>query len=442
MDFKQKYMGADKTRLQEASRDLQVQLKGIGTIDENGKRSFTKGESKEAHAIMDEAEYVQALLRLSNDDGPGKAPDFMEIKGATRAGFKGSVWPGEKRDYATVFGDKSLDDGGFTSMEDFLSAVWSGRDNRLFQKRAMQEAVPSEGGFLVPPMFASVLWSSVIESTTMLNRTRVYNMDYGNSIKIPAWSIGDHSSNLYGGVIAYWAAEGDTLTESSPEVRSLTLTANKLTILTSVTSELVNDTPNFDADLTRVLRESISWYLDYNLLRGDGAGKPLGLLNSPGIISVAAEGGQAADTVLYQNVKKMYARMIPASRGNAIWLANPDTIPELLEMTIEIGTGGSAYQVLNEKGGSFTIFGRPVVFSEKMPTLGDANDIVFADLSQYLVGLRGDIQVAKSPDVYFTSDKLAYRLIVRVDGHSAWDEALTPKEGSTLSPIVGLAART
>lgn len=440
MNFRNKYQGADLIRLQEAARDLQAQLKGIGTIDENGKRSFTKGEGKEAHTLLAELEYVTSLIRVSRDNEPGTMPDFMaELK---PSGFKGSAWPGEKRDYATLFGNKGLDDGGFDSLEDFLRAVWSGRDKRLFEKRAMQETIPSEGGFLVPSMFSSMLWADVMESTIMLEKTRVYRLQSGNSTTIPSWSIGDHSSNLYGGVTAYWKEEGGTLTESTPEVRSLTMTPHKLTILTTVTSELVNDVPDFDNDLTRVLRESISWYIDYYLLRGDGAGKPLGLLNSPAIISVSAEGAQSADTVLYQNVKNMYARMSPASRGNAVWLANPNTIPQLLEMSIEIGTGGSAYQVLNERNGSFTIFGRPVIFSEKMPTLGDANDIVFADLSQYLVAMRGDIQIAKSPDAYFTTDKLAYRVIVRVDGQHAWDEELTPAEGSTLSPIVGLAART
>jgi len=64
------------------------------------------------------------------------------------------------------------------------------------------------------------------------------------------------------------------------------------------------------------------------------------------------------------------------------------------------------------------------------------------DLTQYAVGLRADIALMISPHAYFTSDELAFRLRVRVDGKSLWDSAITPAKGAnTLSPFVTLQSR-
>lgn len=48
-----------------------------------------------------------------------------------------------------------------------------------------------------------------------------------------------------------------------------------------------------------------------------------------------------------------------------------------------------------------------------------------------------------SPHAYFTSDELAFRLRVRVDGKSLWEDAVTPANGAnTLSPFVALQTRS
>jgi hypothetical protein len=171
----------------------------------------------------------------------------------------------------------------------------------------------------------------------------------------------------------------------------------------------------------------------------NGAGKPLGALNDPSLVSVSKEGSQAADTLVIENLSKMYARHYAPQR--AVWMANPSIVPQLLTMSIAVGTGGSYIPLMNESNGSFSIFGRPVVFSPSMPALGDANDIAFVDWSQYAVGIRRDLRLEKSNIPGWTTDLMSYRVLVRFDGMGTWDKAITPRNGSTLSWIVGLAER-
>ena len=140
----------------------------------------------------------------------------------------------------------------------------------------------------------------------------------------------------------------------------------------------------------------------------------------------------------------MYARMLPASLGNAVWIAHNDTFPQLATMSLAVGTGGSAVWMNNGVGGPpMTILGRPVIFTEKAQTLGTAGDIYFADLSYYMIADRQQLEVASSEHTRFSTDETDWRLIQRVDGRPRIDSALTPRNGSnTVSPFVALATRS
>jgi HK97 family phage major capsid protein len=106
-----------------------------------------------------------------------------------------------------------------------------------------------------------------------------------------------------------------------------------------------------------------------------------------------------------------------------------------------LALGGEVIPVLNQTGGTFTILTRPVVFTEKLPALGTRGDILFADLSQYVVGLRQEIVIEKSVMPGFTRDTIYYRGKVRAAGLSSWAASYVPLNGASLSPFVTLDAR-
>jgi len=124
-----------------------------------------------------------------------------------------------------------------------------------------------------------------------------------------------------------------------------------------------------------------------------------------------------------------------------VWVCNVATIPQLLQLSLTIGTSGAAYPVMRDSTGVMSILTRPVVFTEKTPTLGDKGDVMLCDFSQYVVGLRQEIVIEKSNQPGFTRDTTYYRAKVRADGMPAWADAYTPKHGPTLSAFVTLAPR-
>jgi HK97 family phage major capsid protein len=135
--------------------------------------------------------------------------------------------------------------------------------------------------------------------------------------------------------------------------------------------------------------------------------------------------------------------MLPSSLGRAVWICSINTFPELATMALSVGTGGSAIWLNNGAvGPPMTILGRPVIFTEKTPTLGTVGDICLVDFGFYLIGDRQVMSAMSSPHFKFQNDQTAYRIIERVDGRPWIQSAITPRNnGDTLSPFVALATR-
>lgn len=340
--------------------------------------------------------------------------------------------------YAKLFGQAN-DTGGWRDYNEYLSQIQSGlADPRL---NALTEGVGSDGGFMVPTAFAAERLDTMIEESIVLPRARVFPMTTDEK-RIAGFDASTATSTaLYGGITAAWLGEGSTITEANPVVRQVILKVKKLALLCAASNELASDGMDLDSQLSGAMASASSWFCDYAFLQGTGVGQPLGCLNDPAVISVAAEGAQDADSIVVENLIKMQARIHPACFGNSIWLANPNTIPELMQLSYSIGVSGQHVPILRENDGGMSLLTRKVIFSEKMPTLGDAGDIALVDLSQYAVGLRKEVSIEKSGHVHFATDRTAWRAITRLDGQGLWDSVYTPANGSTLSWVVTLAER-
>jgi HK97 family phage major capsid protein len=208
-------------------------------------------------------------------------------------------------------------------------------------------------------------------------------------------------------------------------------------------NELMRDTMAADAYFSQTFPQAMAWFEDDGFINGSGVGQPLGFRNGSAVLSVTKESGQLAATIVWQNIIKMYSRMLPTSLGNAVWIASIDTFPELATMALSVGTGGSAIWLNNGvEGPPMTILGRPVIFTEKTGVLGAAGDINFVDLSYYFIGDRQSLEATSSEHFQFKNDLTAFRCISRVDGRPWINSAITPKNnGPTLSPFVQIEAR-
>ena len=320
-------------------------------------------------------------------------------------------------------------------------------DPRLKAPTGLSEGQPSEGGFLVQTDYATSLLEKVYADSSVVSRvTRMPISANSNSIKIPAVSESSRADgSRFGGIRAYWLNEAGTKTPSQPAFEQVALELKKLIGLCYATDELLQDAPALESWVKMAFAKEFDFKITDAILNGDGAGKPLGIENAPCTLSVSAETSQAADTILFENIIKMWARLYAPCRPNAVWLISQDIEPQLFSMAMAVGTGGvPVYMPAGGISGApyGTLMGRPVLPIEQCDNLGDVGDIILADLSQYIMIDKGGVQQASSIHVNFTTDETAFRFVYRVDGQPWWRSALTPfNGGSTQSPFINLAAR-
>ena len=347
------------------------------------------------------------------------------------------------RSYRSMFNPegRALDKGGFKNFGDFLSTIHEGRhDPRLTELRTMTGSIPADGGFSVPTEFAGWLLDKSLESEIVRPRCQVWPMTSSERV-VPAWDASDHGSGLFGGITATWLAENATATRVQPKMRQIGLKAGKLAIFTQVSNELRQDGLSLEEQLGGAMVTALGWYLDWACIRGTGAGQPKGLLTDAALITVDAEPGQVADSLIYENACSMFSRLLPGLMDGAIWLANPTTIPHLLTLAVNVGTGGSAVPVLKESSGKFYLLGKEVIFTEKLPVLGDKGDLVLVNFQGYALGIRKEITLDKSNAAAWLSDGTDYRVILRADGQGVLNKPITMKDGVSQSWCVTLAAR-
>jgi len=345
--------------------------------------------------------------------------------------------------------------GVFPDLGTFMQAVWHKRGTptpenaeRMALLNTYQEKVPSDGGFLVPEEFRAELLRLSLESAVVRPRARVVPMGSA-TLRFPAIDTTSNASSVFGGIIVYRTEEGAELAESSGAFGAIKLECTKQTALAHVTNELVNDTSGaFAMYIESMFPEAMAFFEDVDFLAGSGVGEPIGAISptqNPALIAVAKETSQVAATIMWENVLKMYSRMLPTSLARAVWVVTPDAFVQLATMALNVGVGGSAVWITDATGSPvLTLLGRPVIMSEKAPgVLGAQGDISLVDFGYYLIGDRQMMSVESSPHVKFTSDKTTYRVIQRNDGRPWLQSAITPKNsGPTLSPFVQTAVRS
>ena len=324
-------------------------------------------------------------------------------------------------------------------------------DARLLEVNAAASgaasSVDSDGGYLIQSDFAAEILQKAYEQGQILSRTRQIEISSPSNRLV--MNAVDETSRVngsrHGGVQVYWEDEAGTPTATKPKFRKMDIKLQKLMGLGYATEELLQDASALNSIMANAFASEVTFKQEDAIIRGTGAGQSLGILNSNALVSVAKETGQGADTLVAENIIKMYARMYAPSLGNAVWLANQAIMPQLMQMGLNVGTGGQL--VYTPPAGLSqapygSLLGRPVLFVEHASALGDAGDLLFVDLSQYLVINKGGLRADQSMHVKFDTDEMAFRFVLRTNGQPMWEQALTPYKGAdTLSPFVALAAR-
>lgn len=434
------------------------------------KRDLTVDEQKELDAVMAEFDEVEASIarrermqaqasRLADPQPRAVTPNPVASAAPVAVTAAAVQQPRDGLRNTRPSTHEERQRWGFRDMGEFAVAVRASvlnpgnMDQRLIQNASLStygtESIGADGGFAVPPEWKSEIMRMVEGEDSLLARTDQQRVS-GNSITFPV----DESTawQSTGGIQTYWDGEGSTITQSKPQLKDVTIKLHRLTALVPMTEELLEDAPALAGYVTAKAGEKLAFKVNDAIINGTGAGQPLGILNAPCKVQVGKISSQVADTIHAKNIVTMWSRLPAASQRNAVWLINQDCLPQIYQLGFAVTDGtttnvgaGALYMGPGQMAGgapSGTLLGRPIVVTEACATLGDAGDIVLADLSKYLTVVKGSVKADTSIHLWFDQNAVAFRFVMRINGQPWLSTPIARKSGSnTLSHFITLEAR-
>jgi HK97 family phage major capsid protein len=336
------------------------------------------------------------------------------------------------------------------SAADLVQAIIAGHEGRLAEygvkaTKDLSGQSGGTGGYLVPERtLAQVFEITSPEGEVVLPRATRYAFGQSRTLSIPTvrqTSAVTNNSAYFAGVSFSYVNEGGTKPETEPVFEQIQFTAHKLAGITYASDEILGEAINLEGMLRRMYAGALQWKRDFDYMQGDGAGKPLGILNSAAKIAVTRT---TANKIKYADVVAMWARFSMTNASNAAWVVSQPASAQL--MWLEDTTGAPVYMPSAERslrGGQLpALLGLPVIISEKLKPLGTEGDIILADFSMYGVADTGGIEIASSRDYKFINDMTTFRLVYRHDGKPLLKAPITLSASganTTVSPFVTLS---
>jgi HK97 family phage major capsid protein len=263
-----------------------------------------------------------------------------------------------------------------------------------FVAKALMESTTADGGTLVPPQFAAEI-IPLLRAATVLRESGVRVVPMESSQLIYARQNAPATAS--------YAGETQVQTHSQAKTGALKLSAKKLSGITSVTDELLEDA---GAAADEFIRDDLVFVLALKMdlagIRGDGTQEtPMGLLFQ--VIAAnkfhATQAGSAATFIEVNADLSKAIRLVEESnvplRGCG-WLMAPRVKTFL--MTILNAQGFYMFRDEMTKG---TLLGYPFKVTTQIPTnlggSGIESEIYFGPFPQYILGEKDELIVQMFP---------------------------------------------
>lgn len=427
------------TKLQELLQNRAeaiTSMKRILDVCDNAHRSLTVAEDKEYKSLDEKVDQInEQLAKRSKIEGFDPTahivnPFLTSLQSVTGKG----------------------ETGGFRNLGELCHSIYMQKkeqvmDSRLDALRAEQReqsfGVGAQGGFAVPEQFRPDLMMVSPQDAIVMPRATVIPAGSPPDARISMPSLDQTSGqNMYGGVSMVHTGEALTLTETSANLRQVSMEPKKIAGYIVVTNELLNNWDAASEVLSNLMLRAISGQFDYDCLRGNGVNQAIGVIDAPAAI---VQNRAAAGIIAFPDVYNMMAKL--KFGGSPVWIASQTTIPQLASM-VDAGShavwmGGQGDGLPGAQGSiPKTLFGFPLLFSDRLPALGSKGDIILADLSYYLIKLGSGPDIAVADQLLFLTDRVVFRVTWRVDGKPWLTEPLALEGAATsfVSPFVVLSA--
>lgn len=334
-------------------------------------------------------------------------------------------------------------DKNIKNIADFFVSV-ARRDQKSLAKyyseaelKDMTSLTGSAGAFLLPEEYRNQLFQIALQDSMILPLCSAINVSVRSGY-VPALDYSSAPSNVYSsalnaGMTVTPRAYSSTATETNLAFRRIHFEANPISADVDVENELIMDSPMSIPDIIRMKASTtVRSALEGGVLRGDGVGRALGVLNADALIDVSPD---TNNVFVLADASEMMSRLYPQyNPATTRFVANPLMQTDILQLTL----GDSSALGTTTINGRLvhTIHNIPVIYSEHLPAPDASGCVMLVDFSMYARFIRSGVTVETVN--YANATRVTRFLIdVREDGKPMLNSAITLADGtSTVSPFV------
>jgi len=272
-----------------------------------------------------------------------------------------------------------------------------------FERRALEAGTNSEGGYLVPEMWAA---SMVVAKASVNVMRQLSNVVTTTTGTLNLAAVASFSGS------ASWTAEEASISESDDAFSTVQFTAYKAATLVKVSDELLADNA-FDLEgyLSSEFGRRIGKLEEAAFVDGDASSKPKGVIYNSGVGVTAA----SATAVTAAELIELYHALGSEYRASASWIMHDDTA--LLIRKLVDGNSQYLWQPGLQAGQPDVLLGRPVYTTSGCPQPTTAKKaIVFGDMSYYWIVDRAGMSVQRLNELYAANGQVGFLASSRTDG--------------------------
>ena len=372
--------------------------------------------SQELDAILNKIDAVDHEISAKNNTAQGAAADGWRVDGGdvkvlrTPADIR-SHYAGVK----TAAGAFGASGDTELRLDDFVRGV-AGMKTTNSVQAALSTGTDTAGGYTVPfILMPNILEALVPASSLMLAGAGMVPLEMGGK---------NYTTAAVSAIpTAAWRAESGSVIESDPTFRAVVATPRSLAFYFKMSRELLADAQNMSAALTTAIAQAFAKELDRAGLRGSGtAPEPRGVLNTPGIQSVAngANGAALASYVNFLSAQQAVmqadapiptaAIMSPRSLMTLAGLKDTTNQPLLKPQMLEQMRMLSSSQIPN----NLTV-----------GTSTDCSEIYLGDFTKMVFMMREQMAIQTVGEQFATTGQIGFVCHMRVDVAVMYPAALS-----------------
>lgn len=421
--------------------------RAILTASEEGNgRDLTSEESTAFEGHMAEIERLEAsiarIVRLDDADTRAAAVKPAAARGVAPAAAGSAPRSG---------GDPAVRE--FESLGHFVAAVrFNPNDSRLAAQwnddvnqagvdfdpisGEMRMDTGATGGFAIPPQFREKLLEIDVPGTVPIRSGAMIIGPDGDApdagMTMPSLDqTGNAAGHQFGGVTVSWIAEGAQKPLTDLKLSQVTVDTYEAAGYIIVTDKLLRNWKGADPMIRKQFRNALLEAGSYANLRGDGTGKPTGIIGHASTIVVQRT---TANMVKYVDLVAMVAKH--RLGGKSFWLMPQSALPQI--MTLQDPSGRYIYVANAHDGFDGLLLGYPIKWNPTSPALGTSGDVMLIDPAYYIIKDGSGPFIAASEHVLFTTNKTVIKAFWNEGGKPQLTAPIYDAGGYQISPFVQL----